>query len=529
MNFWRKSAVAFVFSGVFLTALFVGCTRQIAVNPTSAFLFTSTPTPPVITNTPTNTFTQTATLTPTQPLITYTPTSTPTITLTPTFAPPTNTYTATSTFTASPTVTVTSTPTPNYGLIDDFLGPTSSYSDSVSNIALVQDQQGNWRDGFWSDYSDGTPSFAAAPSGPGTFTTALECSGSMQFDAGFEFTFTNPGGGCSHNCGVSYYDATVNNTYTGISFWAKANSVPVTNCGGTQALNIDLVDNEAVTDHLTAVALTATWQQFTIYYNQALNSSGVTVNAKDLLSMVFEPISNGAAGYAYDFSIGDITLATGGPGSPATAIPSKLLTNLENGTNQIMYPAAITQGQTPGYWYTTCDTYGTTMCPSGTAGTIFFPVSPGDSSNFAAHMSGQMYDNTTTNYPYAEMGFNFINGTPPQAINLATYSGCSATSSISFDMKSSQSNAVWFSISDAGTTLSSDTAGINLTAATGWTPVTVTFASMQTQSWGTPYPYSFSAGNGGTPPYEQAVAPTWEVTTSNAVIDLWVDNIQLNP
>jgi hypothetical protein len=55
---------------------------------------------------------------------------------------------------------------------------------------------------------------------------------------------------------------------------------------------------------------------------------------------------------------------------------------------------------------------------------------------------------------------------------------------------------------------------------------------MATQGWGVPATYLFSGTgnmNGPTPPYQQAIAPTWEVTTSGAAFDVWVDDVQLNP
>ena len=99
-------------------------------------------------------------------------------------------------------------------------------------------------------------------------------------------------------------------------------------------------------------------------------------------------------------------------------------------------------------------------------------------------------------------------------------------------MKSADANTVWFSCSDAGTTASSDTTGESINATTGWVKYTVPFTSMATQGWGVPANYLFSGTgnkNGPTAPYQQAIAPTWEVTTSGANFDVWVDDVQLNP
>ncbi len=121
MNSWRVWLVGVVFTGLAGMGLFVGCTRDISVPVSPAFVAT-----PVATSTPTSTrtptptytsaFTSTFTFTPTL-TFTVTPTFTATPTGTPTFSPtPTNTNlgggTSTFTFTATLTNTATSTPTP---------------------------------------------------------------------------------------------------------------------------------------------------------------------------------------------------------------------------------------------------------------------------------------------------------------------------------------------------------------------------------------------------------------------------------
>lgn len=536
MKIWRSLAVGITLAGVGLTGLFIGCTRQIAVNPTApGSVMTSTFT---ITNTPAATATQTFTNT-TSPTITNTPlpgnTATPTNTSTP--APATSTFTITDTPTATSTATATSTPTPNYNLIDDF---ENQGTGDNTQIADMKDQNGKYRNGYWFDYGSsnvGDSQSIVYTSAGYSSTNAVECSGALgtqTSDAGFGFSLVDPTN--PESTGVTYYDATVGGLYTGISFYAKANSIPVTNCTGFQPILVNFVDDSG-TDRTVAIPLTTTWTQFTIYFNQAIStgSAGTLVDATNLYQIKFEPQGNGVSNYNFDFLIDDIDLVSSAAPVAATPVPSNVLSTMQNGTNQIMYPAAIAQAQTPGYWYTVTDTYGTTMCPSGATGTIFFQSAPGQSNagtDFAAHIAGVMYTNLGANYPYAEMGFNFINGTPPVAIDLGTYSGCSATSSFSFYMKSADANAVWFSCSSAGTTASSDTCGESINATAGWVQYTVPFSSMNTQGWGVTQPYLFSgtgAGQTGTPPYQQAIAPTWEVTTSGATYDVWVDNIQLNP
>ncbi|HJT24784.1 MAG TPA: hypothetical protein VJ873_09420, partial [bacterium] len=167
----------------------------------------------------------------------------------------------------------TPTPTPNPKIIDDFEQTGGSPNDS-GNIYQITDQNGKLRDGNWFDFTDAgstaVTNFASSPAQSGTY--AAEFSGTMNLAssyAGFGFSFTNPNDGGA-NQGVSFYDATVAGTgnYTGIVFYAKVQSMSVSNCTGTQSIWVDLVDNSASPDHILAIPVTAAYQPYTIFYNQ---------------------------------------------------------------------------------------------------------------------------------------------------------------------------------------------------------------------------------------------------------------------
>jgi hypothetical protein len=521
MKFWRKSAVAFVFSGVFLTALFVGCTRQIAVNPTSAFLFTSTPTVPLNTNTPTNTPTQSITPTPTITATpngpTATPTNTPTITQTFTPAPPTNTYTAT------PTATATSTPTPNFALIDDFLGTGGSGSDSVSNIYAVTDQIGVARTGYWTAASDGTTAISSVTGYSGG--TAINYTSTFSNYSQLYFTFLNPS---------ATYDATVGGRYTGISFYAIANSFPATNCTGTQIVNVDFNDASAV-DHYFAIALNNTWQQYTVFYNQALSEAGANVNPAALSAVKFVPLNNGIANYAVSFSLDDIQFITTAAPAAATPVPANIIDNSQavtnninvTGTSQIQFG-----GGNGGYWFDYADsTTASVMCPSGVSGTVFFKSSPGHSgtdTSLASHISGPAETS------YCGMGF-WLGTSNTWASNISAYT------QMVYYVHSSNNTSYQFVMNDSTTTTcyggSLNTLG-PMTAG-GWAAVTVTYnPSNPLYDMGT-VSMADSAGpgtptNGCMDPAftNHKIDPTtigqfeWQPQGAGA-FDLWVDDIYL--
>jgi hypothetical protein len=106
MNSWRVWLVGVVFTGLAGMGLFVGCTRDISVPVSPAFVATTST--PAVTSTPTSSPTPTPTRTPTSTVTPNGPTSTPTQTGTPTN---TGTTTSTSTITATPSLTGTPTQT----------------------------------------------------------------------------------------------------------------------------------------------------------------------------------------------------------------------------------------------------------------------------------------------------------------------------------------------------------------------------------------------------------------------------------
>ena len=335
--------------------------------------------------------------------------------------------------TLSPTATVTSTPTatPNARLIlDDFKGTGGSGSDSVTQLYVQQDEAGHWRDGSWFAVND--VGVTTILSGTGMVDpTCVEQNitfnptGTSGYDQ-LGFNFTNPAG--TNNAGISFYDATVGGRYTGISFWAKVKTMPSTVCGASVPFWVDFVDNGAVTDHSVAVPFTTTWQQYTVFYNQAgwdqlEDGNSTALKAVSIEAVKFEPQNLGTNNFNIDFLIDDVQLTNATqPASPTAPSPT-LLTDFEDGANHVVFNNsspfyAGTASPWSGYWYVFDDgtALGTTECPNGSvSGTAFFPDAPGcntttlanDPQNFAAHMFGMVGTANPPNYPYAGMGFNF--------------------------------------------------------------------------------------------------------------------------
>jgi len=178
------------------------------------------------------------------------------------------------------------------------------------------------RVGYWYTYNDGTgvqmpapksmfkgvapgstasPLFAAVTSGP-AFTT---------YGAGMGFDFNNNGKSCP-------YDASA---YSGIKFWAKANTgnmtgmaltamikipatTPTTSDGGTCAAMCE--DHYALKP---APVLTTTWTQYTITFATAATfgqngfGTAATFDKSKILAMQFQV----AKDVKFDFSVDDIT------------------------------------------------------------------------------------------------------------------------------------------------------------------------------------------------------------------------------
>ena len=491
MNVWRKFAVSFLFSGVFLTALFIGCTRQIAVIPTNPIL-SSGPT-----NTPTNTPLATST---------FTPTSTPTVTFTTTPQSPTNTFTGTYTMTttptptATPTVTITPTPTPNYKLLDDFESVGGAGQDNDVNIYSVTDENGVLRNGYWYNYADGAPTTALSAGNPGN---ALECSGTETYDAGFGFTFLNAG---------TAYDATVAGTgnYTGISFDAKVNSMPSTNCTGTQVVLVDFITAGPV-DHLLAIPLTITtsWQSFTLYYNQALTKTGAALDPTQLEKVEFQPQGSSAANYAFDISLDNIKLTNTTAPAPASPLPPTVIDDMSNGSAQIEW------GSNPGYWYTYDD--GSAMCPSGATNTKFFLTAPGHAGAGTSTFCARIW--SAASPAYAGMGF-WLNGANTDNSDISAYN------QLVFWMKSTVS--VTFYIADATTDGCYSPNSISI-GSQGWGPVTATYnPASGSYAFGT---NSTGGGCTNTTFTNHQIDPTtigkFQWAVGGAAFDLSVDDIYL--
>jgi len=519
MRIWRNLAVCFTLIGVSLTGLFLGCTRQISVLPTIPSNLSPTASF-TVTNTlvPTGTATPTITLTPSGP--TNTPTETGTATNTQTI---TATFTVTNTATPTSTPTVTNTPTPDYTLIDDF---ESAGAGDNSQIADIQDQNGKYRNGFWYDYASANTgdSQNISYTGAGYISTnALECSGTMgdaSSSAGFGFGFSDPAN-ATQSSGVSIYDATVGGIYTGISFYAKANSIAVTNCGNTQVVQLDFVDSANV-DHLIPIPLTTSWQLYTIYFNQVLSSAGAALDPTQMYQLKWEPLCDGAAlagssTYAYDFLIDTLHFVSSAAPAAATPTGSNVVDDFRNGTNQTEY-----SGAGSGYWFTYEDTLGTSICP--TAGGSFFPSAPGDVGGpypIAAHISGNETTSViiagVTNYPFCGTGF-WMGASGSYATNISAYT------QIVYHVKSSLSTSYLFALSDSNFTGTCGynpylygTYGAPLTSNNTWKAVTITMASPGSSGCSTP-----------AAPLETNIGQwQWQIQAAGSAYDLWVDDIYL--
>jgi hypothetical protein len=456
---------------------------------------------------------------------------------------------------------LTPTPAPNLALIDDFEGATSTYSDSVSNIFVIQDQAGNWRDGYWYGYSDGTFSF-----GPGAgynSATALECQSTQTNDAGFCLTFTNPGPGCSHNCAVTYYNASVGG-YTGISFWAKLNSMPAALCENAMPLEVDMVDNSAVTDHYQVLPLTTTWTQFTVYYDHMLSGgvSGTAVNPASISTIKFMPLSLGVTvtTFSCDFLLDDIQFVTGADPNPPTAFSSNMIDDFENGINQSEwnYNGTITK---PGYWYTYAGDGGNgtppppdpnssifSVCPlAGERNGVVFLSTTGYNSYWALHVTGVWGDET---YPFIGTGLNLQEPraqTDLTALNGMTYYAKYGTTNAGVSMYVKFPNGYTDPSGGVCTACSNDHgAGFQWTS--NWVQYTVSFKNtgavnypVQQQYWGVPGPGSsppvtidWQTGTYGGhtfTPESTVYAVQFQTNGSTATnskgvtYDYWVDNI----
>jgi len=176
------------------------------------------------------------------------------------------------------------------------------------------------RVGYWYTYNDGTGTQVPAPSvlfkgtAPGSTATpkfAATTSGPAftSYGAGMGFDFNNTAKkSCPYNASV----------YTGIKFWAKANTgnmtgmtlkamikipatTPTTADGGTCAAKCE--------DHFflkPAPALTATWTQYTMPFASIAQDgfgTAATFDKTSLLGVQFQV----AASVAFNFSIDDIT------------------------------------------------------------------------------------------------------------------------------------------------------------------------------------------------------------------------------
>jgi hypothetical protein len=487
------------------------------------------------------------------------PKAVPIATATPTSGGNTSTPTSSPTATATPTATISS-----LAILDDFKGTGGSGSDSVSFINMAQDENAHWRDGAWFVTND--VGVTTILSGTGTVDpTAIEQSvtfnpsGTSGFDQ-LGFAFTNPAG--THNAGITYYDATVGGRYTGIRFWGKVKTMPSTICGSSVPFWVDFVDNGAVTDHQVAVPFTTSWQQFTVYFNQAgwdqgEDGSSTALNPVSIQTVKFEPQNLGTNNFNIDFLIDGVQLTTTTAPAAPTAAPATLISDFADGANHVIFHNgspfyAGTASPWSGYWYVFADNFGvgTTECPNGSVtGTTIFPDAPGNggAQDFAGHVFGTVGAACGAPYttcPFAGMGFNFLKpagpydasawATPDLAHGIQFYAKWGPSSNAAgvflkfVEMETATAaeggNCVGGGVNGMGQTIKCDdhfcyeltTAQIS----TSWQPIQIPMTPpiLATQGWGNM-----------TPAWDPVslIGVQWEFdnTFPGANYDLWVDDV----
>jgi hypothetical protein len=428
-------------------------------------------------------------------------------------------------------------------LIDDFNGTGGSGSDSVSNICVVQDQNGHYRDGSW--YAASGDGSTVISSGSGTVDpTCIEYATTFSTNAQLIFTFTNPSG--TRNAGVSYYDATVGGRYTGISFWGKAKTLPSTICGSAMPMWVDFVDNQSVTDHTIAVPFTTSWQQYTIYFNQvgwdqvngASDGNSVALNPVSLMAVKFEPQNLSTSNFNVDFLIDDIQLVSSAAPAAPTPIPANLIDDFGEGKITVItyngspFYAGTSSGRN-GPWFAYADTTGTNECPNGVNQSSFFPDAPGYGGpmDFAMHFSGTLI----MAGGWAGEGCNFSQ----TGFNVNKYNGSGFTG-FTYYVKSAYSNSYMALLSDdwtecptgcSGAASLCGTTGYPLcyadaiynpgTAPLAWTKVTAPFTEFGNPGWG------WTTSTVTPPDTANLYGLKFQLGSSSAVAnyDLWVDNV----
>ena len=164
-----------------------------------------------------------------------------------------------------------------------------------------------------------------------------------------------------------------------------------------------------------------------------------------------------------------------------------------------------------GYWYSVIDASGSTA------------VTALETSGASGCSAGNYVSIGGTTGPsgniYAELQGDFINTvTPPTTPYNITANAPANTNAFIFCIKGTvPGNQVWFAVSDAATTASSDNAGFYVPVTSSWTSVTVCFNHMQSQGWALP-------GHMFDP--TTAVSFSWKVTTPASPYNFQVDNFQ---
>jgi hypothetical protein len=440
------------------------------------------------------------------------------------------------------------TPTPNFLLLDDFEG--TGGTDNIGSIYSIQDENGQWRDGYWYAASDGGTIITSGTGNPGT---AIEYNNTFGSFAQLAFTFINSGGP-HYSASVTTYDATVGGRYYGISFSAKANSLPATICTSTMPMWVDFVDNQGIPDHIVAVPVTMGWQNYTIYFDQAgfdaapLDGNSIALDPTHIMAVKFEPQGLGTAGFHVDFLVDNIKLVSTADPAPPVAISPKIINDFENGINEnVTYAGgkfyAPTSTGRPGYWFVFADTYGSTECPNGTInGSVVFPDSPGyggtaGDPGFAAHITGTVLGGpgvcvgTTTppydNCPFVGLGTDFVSSTT--AYDTTPYTG------ISFYCKADPGTATSMRVgfpTPNGVSDGNDVFQTPESFSTSWTQITIPLMAVTYPTPPTPTNPLTQQGfgaSGGKEPWTpaQVYGIQWEFDNGEAgqTVGLWVDDV----
>jgi len=194
--------------------------------------------------------------------------------------------------------------------------------------------------------------------------------------------------------------------------------------------------------------------------------------------------------------------AAASAGAASCANPQ--LDDLEDGDSR-----SATVDARGGHWFTFKDSTGTTLSPDG----AFQPADSGSKSAHAAHISGKL---GASGVVYAGVGFHLTDPTAPYDLSKA--------SGICFDTKGSGSARVKLPDIDTapeGKICKScyNDFGADFALPADWKEQCFKFSELTQQpGWGEPHPALSTS---------KVFTVQWQVATSGADYDLWLDNIRL--